>query len=92
MKKIFFLIIILFFVSLKSHSIQIITECISESGNSTFKIFLETKNNTGILDYEFMKQEVRYIATLEPAFDGKIFGSAVRRENVKKTINCLLLL
>ena len=76
MKKIFFLIIILSFLSLKSHSIQIITECISESGQSTYKIFLETTNNSGILDYKFMKQEVRYKATLEPAFDGKIFGSA----------------
>ncbi len=75
-KCLLFLIIMLSFVSLKSHSIQIITECTSETGQSTFKIFFETNNNSGILDYKFMKQEVRYIATLEPIFEGKIFGSA----------------
>ena len=76
MKKITLIFIFLIFVSLKSHSIQITTECISESGQSTYKIFLETTSNSGILDYEFMKQEVRYIATLEPVLEGKIFGSA----------------
>ncbi len=74
--KYFFLIVVLTLISLKSHSIQIMTECVSETGSSTFKIFFETKNNSGFLDYEFMNQEVRYLATLEPVFEGKIFGSA----------------
>ena len=74
--KYFFLIVVLSLISLKSHSIQIMAECVSESGSSTFKIDFETKFNSGFLDYEFMNQEVRYLATLEPVFEGKIFGSA----------------
>ena len=74
--KYFFLIVVLSLISLKSHSIQIMTECVSESGSSTFKIDFETKDNSGFLDYEYMNQEVRYLAILEPVFEGKIFGSA----------------
>ena len=92
--KYFFLVVVLSIVSLKSHSIQIMTECISESGSSTFKIVFETKNNSGFLDYEFMNQEVRYLATLEPVFEGKIFGSAeflLTTELLLKILNIIVI-
>ena len=76
MKIIIFLTTFLFLISSKSHSIQIITECVSESGQSSFEIFFQTKDSGGLLDYKYMKQDIRYIAYLEPIRDNKIFGRA----------------
>lgn len=73
--KIILITIFLFFTA-KANAIQIITKCTSESGKSTFEIFLSTKDNGGLLDYKFMGQEVTYSAVIQPIKDNKILGKA----------------